>query len=294
MKDMTNAEKYLKDEKMYNDFISDYMIYCKRKKQDSVNLESLSLFFRAETKPTLAEDERVKEMVYTNEHKREVLATGYYFGLLYYVLSLGTHPTAYVKIPKDNWLCTVKNYDDIPIECHGGITFRDNHLYIADSQEIVGEFIGWDYAHCTDYAPYYDEVLSKDTHKWTTKEILEEVKEVCSQIVELGKKPPLIVGEFIGWDYAHCTDYAPYYDEVLSKDTHKWTTKEILEEVKEGCSQIVELGKKPHLTEDERVILRNLHEEYKHIKRNDNLYVGVDYFGMYDHLFQFIKERRRI
>lgn len=48
---------------------------------------------------------------------------------------------------------------------------------------------------------------------------------------------------------------------------------------------------KPTLTEDERVILRNLHEEYKHIRRNEmgNLYIGVDYFGMYDNLFQFIK-----
>lgn len=53
---------------------------------------------------------------------------------------------------------------------------------------------------------------------------------------------------------------------------------------------------KPTLTKDERVILRNLHEEYKHIRRNEmgNLYIGVDYFGMYDNLFQFIKERRRI
>lgn len=48
---------------------------------------------------------------------------------------------------------------------------------------------------------------------------------------------------------------------------------------------------KSTLTEDEKVILGNLHEEYKHIKRNEmgNLYVGVDYFGMYDNLFQFIK-----
>lgn len=45
------------------------------------------------------------------------------------------------------------------------------------------------------------------------------------------------------------------------------------------------------LTEDEKVILRNLHEEYKRIRRNEmgNLYIGVDYFGMYDNLFQFIK-----
>jgi len=48
---------------------------------------------------------------------------------------------------------------------------------------------------------------------------------------------------------------------------------------------------KPTLTEEERAILKNLHEEYKTIKRNSSgyLYVGVDYFGMYDNIFQFIK-----
>lgn len=242
---MTNADKYLKDESLRVDFISDYMNYCKEKKQDSVNLESLSLFFRSEAKPTLTEDERVKEMVYTNERKREVLATGYYFGLLYYVLSLGTHPTAYVKIPNDNWLCSVENYNDIPVNCHGGITYKENYLRITDNEEIEGEFIGWDYADCNDYAPYYDEVLSEKTHKWTTKEILEEVKEVCSQIVELGKKP--------------------------------------------------------HLTEDERVILRNIPKEYTTIEREEELKgvriyteYGTNTYLPYFDLFKFIKERRRI
>ena len=188
---MTNAEKYLKDGVDIENFTNSLCGFVENWELRN----GIKNFLKKEVKPTLTEDERVKEMVYTKERKREVLATGYYFGLLYYVLSLGTHPTAYVKIPKDNWLCTVKNYDDMPINCHGGITFREDHLYIADNQEIEGEFIGWDYAHCTDYAPYYDEVLSKDTHKWTTKEILEEVKEVCSQIVELGKKPHLTEDE---------------------------------------------------------------------------------------------------
>lgn len=56
---MTNAERYLKDEMLLKDFISDYMNYCERNKQDSVNLESLSLFLRTEAKPVLTEDERV-------------------------------------------------------------------------------------------------------------------------------------------------------------------------------------------------------------------------------------------
>ncbi len=56
---MTNAEKYLKDEMELKDFISDYITFCKNYKQDSVNLESLSLFFRQKVKPQLSEDERV-------------------------------------------------------------------------------------------------------------------------------------------------------------------------------------------------------------------------------------------
>jgi len=56
---MINSQKYLKDELLIKDFISDYIDYCKRNKKDSVNLESLSLFFREEAKPTLTEDERV-------------------------------------------------------------------------------------------------------------------------------------------------------------------------------------------------------------------------------------------
>ena len=246
---MTISEKYLKDEMMLKDFISDYITFCKKQKYDSVNLESLSSFFRSEVTQTLTDDERVKEMVYTKERKREVLATGYYFGLLYYVLSLGTHPTAYVKIPKDNWLCTVKNYDDIPIECHGGLTFRKDYLYITDNQKIEGEFIGWDYAHCGDYAPYYEDLPSMG----------------------------------------------------LAEKSKKWTTHEILKEVKDVCSQIVELGKKPHLTDDERVILRNIPKEYIKIRRNDWQeieFVQEDckYRTCYllSHLFQFIKPRRRI
>ena len=56
---------------------------------------------------------------------------------------------------------------------------------------------------------------------------------------------------------------------------------------------------KPQLTEDERIILRNVGKDYQRIERDDEcLWVrGVDadgfmatcYFKCYDHLFQFIK-----
>ena len=44
----------------------------------------------------------MKEMIYLSKFKREVLDTGYCLGLLYYIISLGIHPVAYVKIPKDS------------------------------------------------------------------------------------------------------------------------------------------------------------------------------------------------
>ena len=56
---MINSEKYLKDKKELKDFLSDYIEYCKRNKQDSVNFESLSLFLMADVKAKLSEDERV-------------------------------------------------------------------------------------------------------------------------------------------------------------------------------------------------------------------------------------------
>lgn len=43
-----------------------------------------------------------KEMKYQFDRKIEVLDTGYCLGLLYYILNLGTHPTAYIKIPESH------------------------------------------------------------------------------------------------------------------------------------------------------------------------------------------------
>lgn len=130
----------------------------------------------------------MKEMKYCKDRKIEVLATGYCLGLLYYILNLGTHPTAYIKIPKGHKLYN-KDYDDIykevDIDVHGGFTYSSNHLWISENQKIEGWFIGWDYAHYGDYAGY-EEIFSKELRtggkKWTTKEIFTEVKEACYQI----------------------------------------------------------------------------------------------------------------
>lgn len=37
----------------------------------------------------------MKEMIYTVENKRELLYNNIFLGFHYYILNLGTHPTAY-------------------------------------------------------------------------------------------------------------------------------------------------------------------------------------------------------
>lgn len=135
----------------------------------------------------------MKEMQYQADYKREILDTGYCYGLVYYILNLGMHPTAYIQIPSNHRLYG-KDYDEIynevGIDVHGGITYTKDYLYISDNQKIDGWFIGWDYAHYGDYAGYeekFPENLRTNGKKWTTKEILNEVKVACRQIV-YGKK----------------------------------------------------------------------------------------------------------
>ena len=129
----------------------------------------------------------IKEMQYQATKKLEVLATGYFFGLLYYILNLGTHPTAYIKIPESSKLFKdKKDMHEINIDVHGGITYAREYLYISNNKKIDGYFIGWDYAHYGDYVGY-EEMLPLELRtggkKWTTQEILKEVKEACYQIV---------------------------------------------------------------------------------------------------------------
>lgn len=132
----------------------------------------------------------MREMIYQSEFKKEILASGYCFGLLYYILSLGTHPTAYVKIPADHKYYK-KGYEEIDIAVHGGITYINNELYISEKEKLEGWFIGWDYAHCDDYMGFYEKLsdtssLKHDNKKWTTKEILRDVRNVCYQLRKRG------------------------------------------------------------------------------------------------------------
>ena len=121
----------------------------------------------------------MKEMIYSTKRKREILSTGYCFGLLYFILNLGLYPTAYIKLPNN------LKIDENDIDVHGGITYSSDHLWINDNEKLDGKFIGWDYAHYGDYGGYeelFPQELRSGGKKWSTKEIYEEVRHACYQI----------------------------------------------------------------------------------------------------------------
>ena len=129
----------------------------------------------------------MKQMKYQKNRKIELLYNAIYKNYHYYILNLGTHPTAYVEIPKEHKLYG-KDYNNIDIDVHGGLTYSNDKLFISQFTILDNSwFLGWDYAHCYDYSGYYeaDDFLNTQAKKWTTEEIIEECKNAIDQIIDL-------------------------------------------------------------------------------------------------------------
>ena len=135
----------------------------------------------------------MKEMEYGN-NKFEILDKGNYKGKDYVILNMrGSHPCAYVQ-SNINYYDREKypGYDE-PAHC--GFTFYNtlsHWQYKVNLDEETKKlfnkyFVGWDYGHFGDYtAPFFDypeELLSTEDKKWTTKEILDNVKEVIEWMI---------------------------------------------------------------------------------------------------------------
>lgn len=128
----------------------------------------------------------IKDMVYSPERiEPERIAEGTHKNLHYYVLNLGTHPCAYIDVT--NTKLSGINYEQLPdIECHWGLTYSRDYLATVDEK---GWFIGWDYAHCSDFSGYYTMLDGSlyNLKKWTTAEIVNECKAVIDQIDDMLK-----------------------------------------------------------------------------------------------------------
>lgn len=128
-----------------------------------------------------------KKMKYSSKRKRKLLYREKFENYEIFIMNLGTHPTAYIKVPETHPFYG-KDYNEVEIEdieVHGGITYCDDHLFISDTEEVNGWFIGWDYAHAgdffkTDYEPLRG--FRGDDKKWTTEEIIAECLIVIAQL----------------------------------------------------------------------------------------------------------------
>lgn len=78
----------------------------------------------------------------------------------------------------------IVGYDDIDIDCHGGLTFGER--ITKENKDNFpqgfseGAWIGWNYAHVGDKIKFYEE----DGKEWTEKEVEEECKNVIEQLLK--------------------------------------------------------------------------------------------------------------
>lgn len=119
---------------------------------------------------------KFNEMIYQNRMTYKILALGEFDNYEYKIVSMGTHPCAYVKLPADN-IYYRHSYRNIPIYVHGGLTYS--------KKEKDGFWIGWDYMQCGDYT-YWNQ--SDDNKKWSVDEIFEDVKSAISQLKQINDK----------------------------------------------------------------------------------------------------------
>lgn len=129
----------------------------------------------------------MKQMIYQDTYKREILHSGKYKGYQFYIMNLGTHPTAYIEIPKKNKY-NLKKYDEVDIKVYSGLSYSESYLWINEETELKDSwFIGWDYAHCDDYFGYEAKLpfeMRTNGKMWSTEEIFEDVKSVIEQLLK--------------------------------------------------------------------------------------------------------------
>lgn len=115
--------------------------------------------------------------IYNDSKKSKIIKKGTYRGNKYFVVSMnGYYPTAYVETEKE------LDYDEVSekVAVHGGFTFSGKLNMKGVINKIV---IGWDYAHCGDFASFFPKMGG---HTYTVKEIDDECKKCIDQLIKKG------------------------------------------------------------------------------------------------------------
>lgn len=128
----------------------------------------------------------MKEMIYDPAIKDVVLLdNGTYKDFEYYIVNHGgKYPLAYIKVP-DDLKISCENPFKIDLDSpHGGLTFgcENDVPPVLEGIASKGNYLGWDYAYIGDWLGYYNPDSFMLGRKWTTKEILEQVKNTIEEI----------------------------------------------------------------------------------------------------------------
>ena len=108
------------------------------------------------------------------------------------------HRCGYVGLPEGHKYYG-EDYDEIPLDCHGGLTFsRESDTYPVKSEKPLW-WIGFDCAHYNDgkdkellkalgitkeeHPLYYDDMFGGREHVWTKEEVILEVKKMIDQLL---------------------------------------------------------------------------------------------------------------
>lgn len=130
------------------------------------------------------------DMIYSSKRlsPAHILLLGLHKDYNFFILNLGTHPTAYVRVPETHPFY-LKHYDDCsptsPNSLNQIFTFSDSSANFAkylDQPIPDGWYLGWDYCTINDYSYF-----NPNGKKWTTEEILKD----CDAVIEylISKNP---------------------------------------------------------------------------------------------------------
>jgi len=94
---------------------------------------------------------------------------------------------AYIKLPTESKL-TKKDYDDIDLDVHGGLTFKETFTGKETPEDnwwgfTKGTWIGWDYGHAGDFI-YGDFDFGLGEKRWEYKEVESEIKQAIKQLLK--------------------------------------------------------------------------------------------------------------
>lgn len=213
------------------------------------------------------------EMKYYNKilEKPIILYTNKYKDYIYYIINYGTHPCCYVYLSKGHKYFG-KHYDDIDINCHGGLTFSYNQLHDIMPSEKNYWIIGWDYAHYGDYVGLCKELAG---HKYTTEELIKDCQDVIDQLIQ-ANKPKAIICDLDGtlFDCQWRRKYLPDYDTFNKNHIYDNVNKPILEIVKKfskDCQIIFVSGRNVKYAESTKEQINEyFNKKYKIFMRGEN------------------------